>query len=344
VQHGLTRLDGPGRRRKAEGDHCQRGQIERGDASPANTRRRRDDNGRPGQQPQPAEWAADGLDGRGPARGADDPGDGGRYGDGCEASRRPPFGPSEGIAGYLASVPHVERIVPRETSSGILALHLKRYDFALRFADDADVLDAGCGVGYGSVHLARAARTVVAVDRSAAALQHAREHFVRPNVEYIQADVVALPFEDARFDVVCAFEVIEHVGDPATFVGEVARVLRDDGVLVVSTPHVARTNRSPANPHHVVELAPDELERILADRFGSVELLGQRRRQTRRHRLMQRLDVLGLRRRLKWLEPAAALLGTPTTRQVELDDVLIEPRRIEGASEVLGVCRWPRRA
>jgi SAM-dependent methyltransferase len=243
----------------------------------------------------------------------------------------------------LVSVPHVERIVPRETSPGILALHLKRYDFALRFADDAAVLDAGCGVGYGSAHLAQAARTVVGVDRSPEALEHARAEFARPNVEFVLADICALPFEDGRFDLVCAFEVIEHVDDPALFVGEAARVLGDDGVLVVSTPRVAQTARWSANPHHVVELAPEDLERILSERFESVELLGQRRRQTRRHRLMQRLDKLGLRKRLRWLEPAAVLLGTPTTRQVELDDVLIEPRRIEGASEVLGVCRGPRR-
>ena len=49
---------------------------------------------------------------------------------------------------------HPERIVPDETEPGIVAIHLKRYEFALSYCTGRDVLNAGCGVGYGTVGLA----------------------------------------------------------------------------------------------------------------------------------------------------------------------------------------------
>jgi len=69
---------------------------------------------------------------------------------------------------------HPERIVPDETEPGIVALHLKRYEFARPFCVGKDVLDAGCGVGYGTAYLAETARRVVGVDVDADAIEYAR--------------------------------------------------------------------------------------------------------------------------------------------------------------------------
>jgi SAM-dependent methyltransferase len=227
-------------------------------------------------------------------------------------------------------------------SPGILALHLKRYEFALAWSDGADVLDAGCGTGYGAAFLARRSRRVVGVDRSAEALEHARAHHAEPNLELVEADVLDLPFADASFDVVCGFETIEHLEDRSRFVLEAARVLRRDGTFLVSTPRAERTTRSPANPFHRVELAPADFERLLHEGFASVELYGQRRLQTQRHRLLQRLDVLGLRRLLPATTLTTWLLGTPPTSAVGLDGVVIERDAIEGAAELVAVCTAPR--
>src|SRR5437870_4121478 len=131
--------------------------------------------------------------------------------------------------GYFCLVRYPERIVPGDTSPGILALHLKRYEFASLWTDEVEVLDAGCGVGFGSAFLARSARRVVGVDRSEEAIAHARANYAAANVEFVQADLLDLPLPDASFDLVCAFETIEHVDDLAAFLQTVVRVLRPGG-------------------------------------------------------------------------------------------------------------------
>ena len=175
-----------------------------------------------------------------------------------------------------------ERIVPDETEPGIVALHLKRYEFAAPWCRDREVLDAGCGVGYGSAFLAGHARRVVGVDRDEEAIAYARRRYARPNVEFRVGDLLDLDLADGSFDVVCSFETIEHLDDVEGFLGEVVRVLRPEGVFLVSTPRVDETTASPENPFHRIELSPGDFEALLRRSFREVELYGQRRLQTAR--------------------------------------------------------------
>jgi len=234
---------------------------------------------------------------------------------------------------------HPERIVPDETEPGVVALHLKRYEFALPFCEGKDVLDGACGVGYGSALLATRARRVLGVDRSAEAIAYARRRYSGANLEFAEMELGGLEVEQGSFDVVCAFETIEHLDDRDAYLAEVRRVLRPDGVYVASTPQVARTTEAPENPFHRVEYSRADFEALLRRYFGSVSLYGQRRRQTRRHRAMQRLDVLGLRRRLGFLRRASVALGTAPTAELTSDDLVISADGLEAASELVAVCR-----
>ena len=235
-----------------------------------------------------------------------------------------------------------ERIVPDETEPGIVALHLKRYAFAEPWCRGRRVLDLACGTGYGTAFLAESAAEVVGGDLDEGAIEYARSRYARPNAAFETMDAASLPFPDASFEVVCSFETIEHLPDRDAYLVEVARVLRPDGVYLVSTPQTEWTTESPANPFHHVEYDAADFRRLLEVHFASVELYGQHRRQTRRHRLLRRLDVLGLRRRVRLPGVTASITGSPPTAGVTLADVSIEPGAIAGASELVAVCAGPR--
>ena len=242
----------------------------------------------------------------------------------------------------LQNVSYPERIVPDDESPGIVALHLKRYLFAAPYCPDKIVLDAACGAGYGTAELGRVAARVVGVDADEAAIAYARSRYARANVVFEVMDVVSLRFADDSFDVVVSFETIEHLSDQETFLAEVARVLRPSGALVISTPNAPATTEEPENPFHRIEYSRDDFTALLSERFATVDLFGQRRLQTRRHRALQLLDVLGLRRHLAFLRRAGPLVGTAPTEEVSLEGIVIERDRIERATELVAVCSGPR--
>ena len=112
-------------------------------------------------------------------------------------------------------VAHRERIVPDETEPGIVALHLKRYDFARPYCEGKVVLDAGCGVGYGTAHLAACARHAVGIDADADAVAYARRRYAAPNVEFAVGDLATLEHPKASFDAVKMRLTQSIRGEPA---------------------------------------------------------------------------------------------------------------------------------
>lgn len=235
-----------------------------------------------------------------------------------------------------------ERIIPDETPAGILALHLKRYALVAGLARGATVLDAACGVGYGAAYIATVAAKVLGVDVDEQTIEYARKRYAEPHVSFELMDVTALELPDDSFDVVCSFETIEHVADGAGAIREAARVLRPDGVYVVSTPRAEQTTHQPDNPFHQVEYSVGDFHAMLASAFDEVELYGQSRAATTTaHRLLRRLDVLGLRRRIP-LAWTARVTGSRATPELTLDDVEIGPD-LDGATEIVAICRLPRK-
>lgn len=153
------------------------------------------------------------------------------------------------------------------------AEHLARYEWAAQLCSGRGVLDVGCGAGYGAELLNRAgAMEVVGVDNSATALDLARSN-VSSGVTCELGDARELAFPDDSFDLVVCFELIEHVDDQARVLDEVARVMRADGLLVISSPN--RDRYMPGNPHHRHELLRDELQALLDARFPSARILSQ---------------------------------------------------------------------
>jgi SAM-dependent methyltransferase len=169
-----------------------------------------------------------------------------------------------------------ERVIPGQVDADLLNEHMARYTFAARLARGKRVLDAGCGAGYGSAELARAADSVVGVDRAAEAVEFARAHYQFPNLRFEQASCTALPHPGGSFDLVVAFEVIEHLENWREFLLEARRVLAPAGQFIVSTPNRLYYTESRglegANPFHVHEFDFEEFHAELKSVFPHVSM------------------------------------------------------------------------
>jgi ubiquinone/menaquinone biosynthesis C-methylase UbiE len=169
-----------------------------------------------------------------------------------------------------------ERVIPGQVDVDLLNEHMARYTFAARLAAGKRVLDIGCGAGYGSAELAVAAKRVVGIDVAAEALDFARVHYRKPNLVFEQASCTALPHAEASFDLVVAFEIIEHLNDWRTFLQEARRVLAAGGRFVVSTPnrlyYTESRGPSGANPYHVHEFDFQEFRKELTSVFPSATI------------------------------------------------------------------------
>jgi SAM-dependent methyltransferase len=179
---------------------------------------------------------------------------------------------SEDLAEYVEGTP--ARFVPDEMRGELVeAEHLSRYRWAAGLVRGCRVLDAGCGVGYGSVMLLEGgAREVIGVDIAEAVVE-AASATGRPGLLFEQGDIGRLRHPDGSFDVVVCFEVIEHVADAQAVLAELARVLAPDGLLAISSPN--RDAYVPGNPHHTREFTPYEFEDALSAIWPNVQLLRQ---------------------------------------------------------------------
>ena len=141
--------------------------------------------------------------------------------------------------------------------------HLHRYAFASQFIAGKKVLDLACGEGYGSYLFAKNAQSVLGVDINPDAVRHASEKYKHDNLAFITGSITDVPVHDPKsFDVIVCFEAIEHIRDQDALFSEIARLLKDDGLLILSTPNKKIYSDEPMyhNPFHEKELNFEDLE------------------------------------------------------------------------------------
>jgi ubiquinone/menaquinone biosynthesis C-methylase UbiE len=171
-----------------------------------------------------------------------------------------------------------ERLTTSLSSVHGVIEHLHRYAIAQKIAQNKVVLDIASGEGYGSFLLSKSATKVFGVDIDEKSINHAKIKYASSkNIEFNVGSTDAIPLGDKSVDVVVSFETIEHHDKHDLMMKEISRVLKTDGVLLISSPEKSiYSERDPNNPYHIKELTLDDFGDLLKGNFKNVIVFNQR--------------------------------------------------------------------
>lgn len=134
-----------------------------------------------------------------------------------------------------------------------------------------DVLDVGCGEGRGVAYLMERAHSYTAIDKIQIVLDRLKEKY--PQATFYQGNIPPFPIkDDATFDTVVSFQVIEHIEDDETYIKEIFRMLKPGGKAIISTPNIKMSLTR--NPWHVREYTHQEFGNLFKKYFKKVEVKG----------------------------------------------------------------------
>lgn len=174
-----------------------------------------------------------------------------------------------------------ERLIPGQVNADLWAEHLSRYCYAAHFAPGKTILDLGCGAGYGTALLAEQGVSAHGIDIAPDAVEFARQKYSSSKIAFSEASATSLPFPNESFDLITAFEVIEHLEHWDQMLAEARRLLRPGGIFLVSTPNKAyyteSRGKAGANPYHVHEFEYQEFADVLHRHFPAATVLLQNR-------------------------------------------------------------------
>ena len=188
-----------------------------------------------------------------------------------------------------------ERLTPecRLMNRDLFVWHLARYEFAKQYIQRHDrVIDVACGTGYGTYELGPLCNEIVGLDISSEAIEFARCNYSAENIFWHESDCTSMSdvLGESSFDVVISFETIEHLSREAqfVFVDQIAKVIKTDGIAIISTPNVdvygSSSHLYENGSYHQYEMNKKEFHDVLKDRFEQVYILGQAFSETSKNR------------------------------------------------------------
>lgn len=173
-----------------------------------------------------------------------------------------------------------ERIFLEKETPLMIARHFCAYKFAKDFVLSKDVLDIGCGEGYGADFLAGSAKRVSGIDYDKTAIDYAKDKYYKDNLEFSVLDVKNLSYLTQKFDVICSFQNIEHILDTRKLLNNISNLLKDNGIFICSTCNkkdASPGRDTPFNKFHIKEYLADEFKELLVDHFHKVDISGLKR-------------------------------------------------------------------
>ena len=136
---------------------------------------------------------------------------------------------------------------------------------------NGDLLEVGCGEGRGIDWLLPKVKSYSAIDKIEPIIDQLKEKY--PHTKLIRGNIPPLSaYADNSFDCVVSFQVIEHIEDDKLFLKEINRVLKPNGLALITTPN--KPLSLSRNPWHIREYTADELTNLAKQFFKQVEMKG----------------------------------------------------------------------
>ena len=156
--------------------------------------------------------------------------------------------------------------------------HLHRYAVAMNFVKEKIVLDIASGEGYGSNILSYSAKIVKGVDIDQSAVENANKRYKKSNLEFTKGSTSNIPFKDNYFDIVVSYETIEHHNEHIKMMEEIKRVLKPEGILIISSPDKLNYSdrKNYKNRFHVKELYIEEFKHLINSYFNIADFYLQK--------------------------------------------------------------------
>ena len=229
-----------------------------------------------------------------------------------------------------------ERILLEKESAQMIARHFCAYKFARGYAAGKVVLEIGCGEGYGSFYLADSAKEVTAIDYSNEAIEYAKSKYKKENLRFQKLDVRELSTLNKKFDLVCSFQVIEHIQDTGAFLKNIRNLLNEGGIFICSTPNrldASPNSETPLNKFHLKEYLAQEFKQLLGEEFRDVEMYGLHR--GTKLNFYRRLKKIGIFNFLpQTVDPVKKFYAN-----IECDDFVISKEGLERALDFIALCK-----
>jgi 2-polyprenyl-3-methyl-5-hydroxy-6-metoxy-1,4-benzoquinol methylase len=164
------------------------------------------------------------------------------------------------------SIPEIWMLHPSRRFTYFALLSL--YEFATRYTAGKNVLDFGCGVGYGSYYLAsRGAKSVVGIEIDEKSYRFGCDRYRHDNMIILDKPIELLAQDSnyiGSFDVIYCSNVMEHIADYKDALQAVKSLLAPKGVYIQITPP---SGKARGNPYHVTNFTVPEWKEILKDYF-----------------------------------------------------------------------------
>ena len=140
----------------------------------------------------------------------------------------------------------------------------RRYAYCNPYIQGKIVIDIPCGTGWGTSML-KGYKRITGIDNSAEAVEFAKKRYPIFNMAFMVGSMEKIDLDDSSIDVVICLEGFEHVEKEVglQFLAETKRILRDKGLIIMTSPVLDENGNGSGNPYHLCEYPEAELKEEL---------------------------------------------------------------------------------